>query len=123
MADERRHGPVELAELPGTRGYTVEGEVEPEPAHAASCRCLDCHPVREARRQEALRRNLEQESEQLERRLTLRRVVHLQVAGPRWQQTAACGAVAYPEVSSLDAPRMTTERAQATCPACLKAKP
>lgn len=128
-ADERRHGPVELAELPGKRGYEVEHEVEPEPAHAASCRCLPCRVEHErkqteayralqARREAALRRNAENEQREAPA------VKHRRVDGPRYQLTAACGAAHYYEQgASSNAPQFAGTEEQVTCPKCLAARP
>lgn len=40
--EPKKTGPVQLAELPGRPGYSVEFEVEPEPEHHEECGCEQC---------------------------------------------------------------------------------
>lgn len=61
---EPKHGPVQLAELPGRPGYTVEGEVEAEPEHHAECTCEQCDacvPAAEYRAEEERRAQHEEQ--------------------------------------------------------------
>lgn len=98
-ADERRHGPVELAELPGRPGYEVEGEVEQAPAHHPRCGCFECRLKRTPR------------------------YVHRPVRGAPYMRTGACGvSVGVEALDSISGPQFANEGEAVTCPGCL-AKP
>ncbi|HEY0883295.1 MAG TPA: hypothetical protein VGD87_17285 [Archangium sp.] len=125
-ADERRHGPVELAELPGRPGYSVEGEEHEEPAHAKGCTCETCAPCTSACKCEKCKRhgcNCLPCRARRESPGHITGYVHRRVEGPLWQTTAACGVVRYAEAyDTINGPRFTSKDAEVTCPACL-AKP